>query len=380
MNFTLITLSNFFFFCNFSSFFLLPVFIKSLGGSESQIGYVMGSFGITSLLFIPVVSTLADRHGRKVFMVSGTFLMAGASLCFLFVKDLGYGVFALRMIQGAGFALFFTSAATMISDIAEKNRIAERLGVFGAFTIFSYAVGPPAGEWIMNALGSDGFFIYASSFGFVSFVLSLLTREGKFVRQTGEETAGGFFGILVDSKYRTILFANLALACGLGSMLNFFAVFAGESGFAASRFFLTYALTVIVVRLFSSKIADRAGRKNVASPALFAVAVSLFLISRITSDLQAVLFCFLFSASYAILYPALGAMITDRTKTGMAKAMGAFNSSFSLGINYAAFPLGVVAQSAGFRGMYAVAGLIVLSGFVAFQFFERETRSRGAVQ
>ncbi len=377
MNFALTTLSNFFFFCNFSSFFLLPVFIKNLGGKESDIGYVMGSFGVTSLLCIPVVSTLADRHGRKIFMVAGAFLMAGASLCFLFVGDLGYEIFALRLIQGAGFASFFTSAATTVSDTAEKDRIAERLGIFGAFTIFSYAIGPPVGEWVMKVWGSDGLFISAASFGFISLVLSLLTREGNFARHGDGERFGGFFKLLVARQYRAVLFANLALACGLGSLLNFFAVFARENGFTASRFFLTYALTVITVRLFSSKIADRTDRKKIAAPALLIAAVSLLLISQARSDAQVVLFCFLFSAGYGILYPALGAMITDRAKTGMAKAMGAFNSSFSVGINYAAFPLGIAAENFGFRAMYAVAGLIVLSGFAVFQAFEREAPRQG---
>lgn len=380
MNFTLITLSNFFFFCNFSAFFLLPVFIKNLGGEESQIGYVMGSFGITSLLCIPFVSTFADRGGRKIFMAAGAFMMAAASLCFIFVKDFGYAVFALRLIQGAGFASFFTSAATMVSDMAEKDRVAERLGVFGAFTIFSYAAGASAGEWIMKIWGSDGLFIYASCFGFASLAFSLPVRERVPARKRGEDRFGEFFGLFVSRQYGFVLFTNLTLACGLGSLLNFFAVFASERGFAASRFFLTYAATVIAVRLFTSKIADKAGRKRIASPALLIVAVSLLLLSQTGSEAQAVLFCFLFSAGYGILYPALGAMITDRAETGTAKAMGAFNSSFSIGINYAAFPLGIAAESMGLGAMYAAAGLVVFSGFVVFQIFERETPRRGAGQ
>lgn len=373
MNFTLITASNFFFFCNFSSFFLLPVFIRDLGGGEAQIGYIMGSFGVTSLLCIPFVSAMSDRGGRKAFMAAGAALMTGASVCFLFIDSLGYAIYILRLIQGAGFAAFFTSAAAAVSDVAEKDRVAERLGIFGAFTIFSYAVGPGAGEWIMQTRAAEGLFVYSSVFGGVSFILALLVKDENFKPQAGRRWTGGFFNLVVAKRYRTILFANLMLAVGLGSLLNFFAVFSSESGFAASRFFLTYAVTVITVRILSSKLADRVGRKTVAAPALFVAAVSLFLVSQTRSDLQAVLFCILFSAGYGLLYPALGAMITDRTKTGMAKAMGAFNSSFSVGINYAAFPLGIAAEMFGLRAMYAIAGAAVLCGFFVFLIFERET-------
>ncbi len=372
MNFIFVTLANFFFFCNFSSFFLLPVLIEDMGGGESQIGYVMGSFGITSLLCIPFFSTLADRHGRKIFMIAGASLMTASSVCFIFVENLGPFIYALRLAQGAAFAAFFTAAATAVSEMAEKNRIAERLGFFGAFTIFSYAVGPPVGEWATDLFGKNGLFFYAASCGLISLAVSLFVREENFKRDD-EKSFGSFFKFFVTRKYGVILFSNLAVAVGLGSLLNFFAVFARENGFPASRFFLTYALTVIVVRIFFSKLADKTERKKIASPAIFVAAAALVLLSRTQSGMQAALFCFLFSAGYGIMYPALGAMVADKTKTGMAKAMGAFNSSFSLGINYAAFPLGIIAESMGFRAMYALAGLVVFAGFVFFQIFEHGT-------
>lgn len=380
MNFALITLSNFFFFCNFSAFFLLPVHIKQLGGGESEIGWIMGAFGVTSLLCIPPVSAIADRRGKMPLMAAGALIMAGASLGFLFTGGLGWEIFALRLLQGAGFAAFFTSASAAAADMAEPGRTAERLGVFGAFTILSYAAGPAAGEMVMLAAGAEGLFIYASVFGFAAFALALFVKEPGGGHRSAPSAVSAvsapsnWSGMAMFTKDRAfILLANLTLAVGLGAMLNFFAVFADENGFAASRFFLTYAATVIAVRVFSAKIADRAGRKTVASPALLVVAVALFLVSQIRSDGQAVIFCFIFSAAYGLLYPALGAMMADRAHGATAGAMGAFNMSFSLGINYAAFPLGMTADAFGLRAMFAAAAGVVLCGFVLFAVFERET-------
>lgn len=369
MNFILVTLSNFFFFCNFSSFFLLPVHIRNLGGSESDIGWIMGAFGVTSLLCIPPVSALSDRHGRRPLMAAGALLMAGASAGFLLVNNLGWEIFALRLLQGAGFAAFFTSASAAAADMAKPGRVAGRLSVFGAFTILSYAPGAAAGEWVMNAAGADGLIIYASSFGLAAFALCLFVKDTGFAPSGRGRAARALF----TKDRAVILFANLTLAVGLGAMLNFFAVFASENGFASSRFFLTYAATVIAVRILSVKISDKTGGKKIAAPALLFVAAALFLVSQTRSDTQAVLFCFLFSAAYGFLYPALGAMMADRAQTGMANAMGAFNMSFSLGINYAAFPLGMVADAFGLRTMFIAAAGVVLCGFLLFSIFERDT-------
>lgn len=372
MNFTLVTLSNFFFFCNFSSFFLLPVHIRNLGGSESEIGWIMGTFGVTSLLCIPPVSALSDRRGRRPLMAAGALLMAGASALFLFIDGLGWEIFALRLIQGAGFAAFFTSASAAAADMAEPGRVAQNLSVFGAFTILSYAAGPAAGEWVMNTAGAEGLIIYASSFGLAAFALCLFMKDENFTPRE----RGRVFSALFTKDRAPILLANLTLAVGLGAMLNFFAVFADENGFAASRFFLTYAATVIAVRILSAKVADRAGGKRAASFALLAVAAALFLVSQTRSDTQAVVFCFLFSAAYGLLYPALGAMMADRAQTGMAGAMGAFNMSFSLGINYAAFPLGMVADAFGLRTMFVAAAGVVLCGFALFSASRNKTAGR----
>ncbi len=106
-NFTLATISNFFFFCNFSAFFLLPLYIKDLGGSEATIGYVMGSFGIASFGVIPFVSYLIDKYGRRSFILLGATGLFVSSLSFLIINEIGPLIFLLRIMQGAGFAFFF---------------------------------------------------------------------------------------------------------------------------------------------------------------------------------------------------------------------------------------------------------------------------------
>ena len=115
-NFTLATAANFFFFCNFSSFFLLPIYIKDLGGNEANIGFIMGSFGITSLGAIPFVAYLVDKYGRRRFMLFGYALMFVATLSYLFISQLSPVFYLLRFVQGVSFAFSFTAASTFVTD------------------------------------------------------------------------------------------------------------------------------------------------------------------------------------------------------------------------------------------------------------------------
>src|ERR1700756_97930 len=181
-NFTLVVTANFFLFCNFSSFFLLPLFIKKLGGDEASVGFIMGSFGITSLGSIPLVAFLVDKYGRRRFMLFGSIVMYLSSLAYLTITQLGSLFYLFRTLQGIGFAFFFTSSGTAATDFIPEERRGQGLGIFGAFTIASYAIGPTVGEAVIENLGFQPFFIYASSFSLIAIFLVYLTGDAPFKR------------------------------------------------------------------------------------------------------------------------------------------------------------------------------------------------------
>ena len=371
-NFTLATFSNFFFFCNFSAFFLLPLYIKELGGSEATIGYVMGSFGISSFGTIPIVAYLIDKYGRKTFIIAGASVMFVSSVSYLLVDSIGPFIFILRIIQGAGFAFFFTSVSTFVSDTVPQEVRAHGLGLFGAFTIASYAVGPSIGEFVIESLGFNYFFIYASGFSLVALLLMLFTADSEF-KTSVERFGSGFIRLIISERYRIILIINFIIAGGLGVMLNFFADFLDSRGFRAAYFFVTYTLAVSMVRIFGGRLPDIYGRRKIALPCLLILSVSLMLISAINSIEMVLVVSLLFSVGYGMLYPAISSIVVDRAGDDeRGKAMGAFNSTFSLGINFLAFPFGYIAKQLGYEKMYLTAGLFVLAGLVIFTLFETD--------
>ena len=343
-NFSLATAANFFFFCNFSAFFLLPLYIRELGGTDADIGFIMGSFGITSLGAIPFVAFLIDRHGRRKFMLFGYSVMFAASLLYLSVKDISGYIYLIRLIQGVSFAFSFTAAGTFVADYLPPGRRAYWLGIFSAFTITAYAIGPSLGEFVIDVFGFDTFFIFASIFSLLALLLALFMRDGPFTPSI-DPYGFGFFRLIASKRFSVILFSNLILAGGLGAILNFIAVYLRSKELAASYFFLTYTVTVTAVRIFGGRFSDAWGRKTVASPSILAVSLSLAAMFLIDSPASAVLIAFVFSFGYGFLYPTLSALVIDKAREDeRGKAMGAFNASYSMGINFLAFPLGVIAR------------------------------------
>ncbi|HEX7407341.1 MAG TPA: MFS transporter, partial [Candidatus Binatia bacterium] len=156
--FARVTVVNFFFFLNFASFFLLPLYVKALGGTEATVGVVMGVGGMATLLALPVVAVMIDRVGRRRFLMLGTIGMTVASICYLWVDAIGPALFAVRVLQGASFAAAFTATTVFAATFAPQDRRAQALGVFGLSVLLTHAIAPAAGEEIIRRLGFHALF------------------------------------------------------------------------------------------------------------------------------------------------------------------------------------------------------------------------------
>jgi MFS family permease len=348
----------------------LPLFIQSLGGTEKSIGFIMGSFGITSIGTIPLVSYLLDKYGRRNFLVLGSLVMSFSSFGFLFVRELSPFLYVFRLLQGVGFAFFFTSSATAAVDVIPESRRGQGLGIFGAFLILTYAIGPSIGEFVINKFGFGLFFIITSSFSLASTFFVFPIKEVAFKRSE-DTNALGFFYLAFSKRYFVLLLTNIIAASGFGSVLYFISVYLKSKGLNVSYFFVTYTITVAALRILGGRISDVFGRKGVASPSLFLFSLAIASVALINSVYMIVLVSVLFSVGYGMLYPTLSALVIDKSWADeRGKAMGAYNASFSMGVNFPTFAFGIIAKNWGFVDMYLISAFIVFVGFLIFTFFE----------
>src|SRR2546422_8831950 len=96
--FARVTAANFCFFLTFASFFLLPLHVRALGGTERTIGVVMGTSGLAGLVSVLAVGALLDRFGRRIFLLGGLATMPAAAGAFPLVGRIRPAVFALRAL------------------------------------------------------------------------------------------------------------------------------------------------------------------------------------------------------------------------------------------------------------------------------------------
>src|SRR5690625_5130912 len=87
-SFIVMTLTLFFLFFGFYLLLpTLPLYIKQLGVSESQVGLIIGVFTLSAVVARPIIGGLLDQYGRRIFIILG--LIAFALSMYLYSWEIG---------------------------------------------------------------------------------------------------------------------------------------------------------------------------------------------------------------------------------------------------------------------------------------------------
>ena len=91
----------------------LPMFIKQMGGNESQVGLAVGAFMLSAVIFRPIVGGLLDRFGRRPFIVWGLLLFTFAMYMYDWVGGI-LVLMGLRILHGMSWAVSTTAVFTAV--------------------------------------------------------------------------------------------------------------------------------------------------------------------------------------------------------------------------------------------------------------------------
>lgn len=365
------TLANFFFFLNFASFFLLPLFIRSLGGSEAQIGAVMGTAGLSSLLVLPLVGLTIDRFGRRTFLIAGACGMTAAAVGFQFVHQLGPALFALRALQGVSFAAAFTATTTFAADLAPRAQRARALGLFGLSTLLTHAIAPGLGEEVIRRAGFPALFGLATLCTVVAAVIALPLPAPVQPTRTVARSERRL------QRVHWVIAATMSLAgAGFGAVMTFIPTYVtGHQLGRVGYFFAAYTSTAILTRLIGAGASDRFGRRRVILPALLLLGVSIVWLARIDSLPGLFAAGALFGTAQGISYPTLHAFLVDvASEAQLGRTQALFNGAFNLGVTGSAFAFGLVAEWYGDRAMFTLAGLMPIAAAAVFVLGTKDDR------
>lgn len=374
------SLANFSTAASFGVFFLFPLFIEVHGGSEADIGIIMGVFALAATVCRPWVSELIDRIGRRHSFTIGSLMMVILPVGYLLLSGPLTGFYpvlvVMRVVHGVGMALCFTAAFTFVADIVPPARLNEGIGIFGISGLVGMAAGPAIAEFALHRYGFSAMFVAASLLAGVGLVAHLPLSE-PLAGQHDRDAGVSFWQVLMRPKMLTVALLAVLFGIGQASAGNFVAPLASERSIVhVSLFFVAYSVAAVLVRLGGGRVADRVGELRVIPYALVLTGAGLLFVTLADHAWSLALAGGVTGFGHGLLFPSLNSLAVRDQPAGIrGKITGIYTGALDGGNFTGSILLGYIGEWLGLRALFLVAGLALLSGLVVLPWGLRRGRS-----
>ncbi len=352
---------------------VLPRYVQGpLHGGSATVGLVLGSFSITALLLRPWVGRLGDQRGRRLLILAGTAVFG--------VSVIGYAVAAsipimllMRLLAGAGEALFFVGAASAVVDMAPAQRRGEAVSLFSLSLWAGLGIGPFLGEAV---LGQDRFltvWLLTAAILALGFVLGLRIPDIRPV----EGAANGPHGLIHPAGLMPGVIL-LASVWGYAGFVSFVPLYALDLGLAGSGLlFGLFSAIVLAVRSAGARIPDRFGAGPTAKIALLWSVAGLVTIGAWRQPSGLFVGTLVFALGQSLAFPALMTLAVSASPPSERGAtVATFTAFLDLGFGVGPITLGIVAGALGYAGTFLSAALVAILGFLLLVQYTRARTSQ----
>lgn len=381
--FILLILSNLFLFLSLEMLLpTLPVFAADQGGTDAQIGLIIGLFTFSAVLLRPFVGMASDKFGKKLL------LLVGVAICLIGTASYYAAVtitmmLMLRIVHGVGFGISTTLYGTVASDIIPASRRGEGMGFFGTGNAVAISLGPFLGIWLMEEFGFSVLFIAGACILLLAIVFTAFvkgdSREERAMAQVAAAQNSSLMLRFVEPKALMPSLLGLLVGLSLGGVISFITLFGIEAGVQnIGYFFLMLAFSELLIRFVSGKIFDAKGRFWVLFPAAIFCIVGCIILFMTKSTGMLLLAAVFYGAGFGAIFPGLHAWVIDRVepqRRGVATAT--FYNAFDIGIGSGAMLLGLVATWSNYATMYLVSSLFFLLYLIVYFLYEKKLKREG---
>lgn len=354
--------------------------VKSLGGSETDVGQVLGFGAVIGLLVRPWMAQWINRIGARNMWGIGYLVFAVGALCNIFLQELNWSVYAVRSIFVFGSSIVFASSLTYVTQISPRERRTEAIGIVGAGGFIGMLVGPALGDMLIgspNPAAGDFFslFVLAGLFMVLPGCLLTLLPPTRLSEAPAAVSLKDFLNTIQRHWPGTILLVDIAFGLCMTIPFGFLATFIDVEQLAIpgvpviGLYFWSYAGWGLTVRVTLRKLPDQVGRRKVLLVGMLFMSAGLFSYSLVDSDhpwliMVPALIC---GTGHALMFHTMTALTMERFPyevrgTGSSFALMALETGTICGAPI----LGMIAEHS-YDRMFFVMGIFV--GSVTMLYF-----------
>jgi len=140
---------------------ILPTYAESFQVSYTLVGFVVSSFAVTRMVLDMPAGLLSKRFNKKIIMIAGLTLISTSSVLAGLATNYSILIVA-RLIEGAGSALYVTTATVFLAQISGKEKRGQWMSLYMGMLLLGSIFGPTFGGILADTFDIRApFFAYA---------------------------------------------------------------------------------------------------------------------------------------------------------------------------------------------------------------------------
>ena len=286
-------------------------FITNLGGAEHK-GLIISLFSISAGISRPFSGKLSDTIGRKKVIYFGILISFIVALLY----PLSYSVLfflCLRFLHGFSAGFSPTGSTALVTDLIPADSRGKAMGIWGTFISLGIGVGQALGSLIFEYFGYNSLFMISAIFTVISLLLVLKVEETLAIKQKFD---GSQLKIQAKDVFEpSILPAAIVMLLTAFSSGIIFVITPDISAFIGITnkgfFFGIYVISTILIRLFTSSLSDKIGRRQTLLIGCTILMISMILIATSNSVNTYILSAVVFGLATGVSSPTLFAWTAD---------------------------------------------------------------------
>jgi MFS family permease len=347
----------------------LPLYVKSIGAPDDQLGLVMGAFAIGLLLFRPQAGKTADKQGRKIVLLIGISAATIAPVCHLLTQSIPI-LMLIRACHGLSIAAFTTAYSSLVVDLAPPENRGELIGYMSLVNPIGMALGPALGGYLQEFASYAPVFVMSSILGLMSMTCAMFVKAPRLAHMMQDRPQKDkFWQLLISDRIRIPTITMLLVGIAFGAIATFVPLYIKESGVGLNPglFYTAAAITSFLTRFLAGKASDRYGRGRFITIGLLCYAISMIVLWQATTANQFLLAGAIEGFGGGTFLPIMIALVADRCQPfERGRIFGLFVGGFDLGIALAGPILGQVSNLVGYRNLYLVASCVAVAALIVF--------------
>jgi DHA2 family multidrug resistance protein len=148
----------------------VPYIAGSLSATNDEATWVLTSYLVANAIFLPTSTWLAEKFGRKRFLITSVIIFTIASFACGIAPSLGF-ILVARAVQGMGGGALQPLSQAILLESFPKEKQGQALGLFALGVVVAPVLGPTLGGYLTDQISWRWAFYINIPFGIAAVLL-----------------------------------------------------------------------------------------------------------------------------------------------------------------------------------------------------------------